>query len=315
MSLKIYDFYSYLDLSNDISQSFIDQDAKPLEKLNGLQKINILVGSNNSGKSYLMRELIKNFNPPYNINISLLGQASLDINTKKSDIVKFIKKTLSIDPSNINTKSFQMSISGNISQSEIRTITTSYLTNKKSYKVSEIQKLYDDINEIRLLLDKPPSGLTIGFQNVDAITLNKKQTNEFNALLSILYNVVEQYIFHSPIIKIYVHYLRSLVRTDIQENSFSTHVINKYNLHVGLPDNNTLRLTELFPRSEGNIYYKEETKNSNVGLAIHTGQDIFKRLSEDIRTIKGMQRINRYCQFLSENFLIIMMYTFTQVQF
>ena len=72
------------------SHSFLSVDEEKTQFLGNLEKINIFVGENNSGKSRLLRDFLKNdirYKPTYSLN--LLNESLIEL---KTDLLSEFKK-------------------------------------------------------------------------------------------------------------------------------------------------------------------------------------------------------------------------------
>ncbi len=63
--LPYYECFGKYDLPEKLAKELFDENANPLQRIDKLNKINIFVGPNNSGKSLLMRELLKTKSKSY----------------------------------------------------------------------------------------------------------------------------------------------------------------------------------------------------------------------------------------------------------
>lgn len=89
MALNFYDYFAKLPVSDKLKEHVFDSGKEPVEFVENIGKLNLFVGQNNSGKSVILRELLKNkelqsyVNPRHQLRINEI-LASL-----KNDLLSF----------------------------------------------------------------------------------------------------------------------------------------------------------------------------------------------------------------------------------
>src|ERR1051325_7378185 len=63
--LKLYETLQQYSIPQNLKDEVYDREGKQLDSIDNFTKINIFVGSNNSGKSKFIRELIRQKQAPY----------------------------------------------------------------------------------------------------------------------------------------------------------------------------------------------------------------------------------------------------------
>lgn len=142
---EFYKNFAYLPVPETVKNVFLDKDGIELKRVGPLNRINIFVGENNSGKSWLLRELLKAEYGEYFYKDEKIE----NLKTKIEELKSFILESRSeLNNSLIgSTDAFD---------SAYRSIETSILNETLNFK--SVSKFYSDLIELKKQLDSEIEG-------------------------------------------------------------------------------------------------------------------------------------------------------------
>ncbi|MBM2814316.1 MAG: hypothetical protein HW421_1078 [Ignavibacteria bacterium] len=298
--MQFYERFAYLPIPESLMGKLIDGDKKELENLKNLKKVNIFIGANNSGKSYILRELIKQELSTYYFNENLKRKIFDDhikfLIMNISDIIEEMPNKLQIGKPDFRSiplkekqkRSFIINLinkeSGN---SEINLIDFFKLFESDNfddnYEIIHLIEYCD--HHLNLLVNNDINGYNIyGTSGSGNEVLNKFKTiliKYFQQFLDGIkeYKTNENFILN----KIYIHYDRSLNKQTIDKN------LNDYI--------NKNYFDKLIQIDDG---FKQ---NESSNLPFITGINIYNQLFQMLhKTSKERMEYKEFEDFISSEF-------------
>jgi predicted ATP-dependent endonuclease of OLD family len=277
--LEFHNFYEYLPVPDSLKGKLLDKDEKVLTDIEYLNKINIFIGENNSGKSYILREIIKATKANVN-NENFFNNIKKLINDKLEEIsAKAFVQFSEYSPQKINF-TFKNDKSNAFNIKEFLK-----LVNSSQNIIKSIEKLITLTNsQLKNILILENDNIKKTINSNDNGIINKYE-NYFNEVKKKL-NEMFDYNFLN---KMYIHNLRSTYKEYFLED-FNLKIVNEYeiNRHIDTYENHEIK-------------FKQKEKNSEIEII--TGHDIFGKLRKGLLN-KHQTRKNHleFEEFLSNKF-------------
>lgn len=90
---QFYEFFDSVPIPDSLKDKIIDENGRSITSIKGTKKINIIVGENDSGKSYLMRELFKNPQEPNYESERLHSKIKTAIEQSLSELIEILQES------------------------------------------------------------------------------------------------------------------------------------------------------------------------------------------------------------------------------
>ena len=281
--LKFYEYYSFIPVPDKLKDDLLDSEEQPLTKLENLSHINIFLGTNNSGKSRIIREIIRKEITPVFIN--------KETQKKLSSVILNTKTTLQ---QWMITKCKQHWVH----LSEIL-ITNNFVLRSGSYlfSIPEYDKLFnarisiiDQNKNMEELLKKLKTNTFDHLEVTGATSMglaeefSTQYKNIFIVYLQPLKELLSELLFKENFYRIYIPSQRSL-KTLFAKADIELNIAQQYDFELkDLSDH-------------------PDSYNNPNGIIIETGQSFYDDILEHLTTgHKNRAKVLDYEQFLSKNF-------------
>jgi len=135
----LHDFYTKLPIPDRLSDDIFDEEGEQLHEISNLSKVNLFVGANNSGKSLLLREILKCEHiesvPSKGIKSEIISNVKLILNELKDIMTKASLSGLSSSSYNtLSLKELEIEINTlNFSSNTIAEFMSSDLAKTRSF--------------------------------------------------------------------------------------------------------------------------------------------------------------------------------------
>lgn len=275
MNYTLSDYIAAIPIPQNLEGRVMNRDGQRLDIVSPLARINIFVGANNSGKSYLVREFMKSdFDLNYlseaicrEINDSFLKLSKNQFNKKLKEYETEIKLVVK-DPMNLVNYNLKIEKIKTMAKEVFKPLTNIDNTNTKS---ESIDNLVGFIQEPYLIEDNAaisPLGATTSQEMIDILKALNADCK------GLIYKNNQK-----PEAKIYIPEQRTLIR---QDNTLYQKAVANY-----------------FPNATDSI----QRLNEHNTIVIHNGMSTYDEISA-LRNFKieTLDRFERYEQFLSKYF-------------
>lgn len=248
-------------------------ENEPAEFLEALSKINIFVGSNNSGKSRFMRLL------------SIL--AKYEVNQREIDLEQLKLKVIPmLDEIERNFHDFELiRVNRNIDLSILKNYQTVFngLLNLGSDRFEDVRKVFEEIDG-KIYKDVVTEGKT-GEIRSDSLDIFKKRVKEIAFLISKSLKNIPKMTYDDFPKKIYIPTLRGLRPLDDNHTDFYL--------------NRTMQ--DYFPTQELNSFTRSEKDTLKSNPEIFTGLSLWQRITDLLLGNNSERKlISDYQKFISE---------------
>lgn len=298
MALKFSDYFKQIPLPTDKKLIRVsDKNWKDLKQISPLSKVNLFIGPNNSGKSRLIRELIKTQIVPIFPDEAIEKLKGI-VNTSKNKIIKYV---VGLAASN------KVPLTTNFSRFVFVAMSNSRSLSKETLSDSFWESIFNDLSKPDFDLDKivqnveseldyikqnffiPYQSLSVPHHTVDlSSTMNPYRYGQLLEIIQDLFNEFSSLQFNFTYRRIYVPALRTL-------RNFGT----------------DLRIADKLEREYQLSYTIDEVTRNQINERCHcyksveiiTGEDFYKSIPAlKLNETEGQRRIEEFEKFLSEFF-------------
>src|ERR1700722_4570484 len=281
--IDFYQYYSYIPVPKELKDDLIDNQERPLTKLEDLSHINIFLGTNNSGKSRIIREIIRDNIDPIYFQKEIQEDIKTQIKNAREDFLNLISRTWNkFDQSfHIASASKELYLEAKDYGFDLKDFDERFNSDFGVIKI--IQNILDLLKEIKPLTYTRivvPNGHNIGFdQNTSNII-----KEDFRMLLSRLHTSMKSMVFKEKYFRIYIPAQRSL-QTIFKDAKLSENIGLKYKFQL----KNTLEL------KKGN--------DTHDGVILETGESFYDEIHDNLTSgLKNRTKVQEFEEFLSKNF-------------
>jgi hypothetical protein len=282
-SLEFYDYFGKIPIPEGLKDDLLDAKGNPLKSIEPLTHINIFLGSNNSGKSRIIREVIREPIKPIHINKLLINEniresieklRLLFIKTIENELYRSRKRPQNYDSNTILAKDGFRNL-----RFDLKYLDSLLNPNRDIHELKfgceEIIKKLENVtfNEI---------GDSQGNIGVHEHTSNKIK-EILNPAYKLFSDEINNLIFNNRYIRVYIPSQRNL-RT-VYSKAKSKDVISK----------------------EYNFYTHNESEEveqyAYKGIRVENGETFYEEILTNLTTgHKNRRKIEEFEKFLSENF-------------
>ncbi len=313
--LEYYNLFENIELPSSLENKLINENGSILSKLENLNKVNIFIGENNSGKSYILREIIKSeIYDIYSYSFEMfLKEFHSNFNTQILEIINEVIKGneriegFQIKFGYINTEiKYRDSINSRLYENnENNNYLKDNTLNKLSFWIEFFEIIQQNIIEIlyedrvvetderfysklsnNLLInakdkiEKKFNEYKVEFNNLDRLNTIIK---DLKKIIKSINNQTDNKNQFDKLNKIYIHSIRTS-KYEYLNNNFITMINNEYK----------------FTDNQNRI---EVIENDNSKIHIEIGKNIFNLVSSNlINSKKTRSKHLEFEDFLSENF-------------
>jgi len=290
--MNFYEYNASRFIPASLTNRILNIHGDTLNKIEGLSKINILVGQNNSGKSFIMRELFKNPTEPIFFTSEILKNINKLIGAKVDEFFELIEtvvpKRIFIEHPNyifnfpsVNSQEF-------------------YIKNIDEWQPIEsfidIIKITKEANLLKIILDNPASNNLYfkDFSNQGVIHEHSVPEQIFERIQFWLEEIIQitDDLFNkfkydaNKFNQIYIHFQRSIWKSINNQSEFRKSISDAYQ----------------FP-GEMRIVASNLTDNSNFdNWVIETGMELYDTFEKMSNRIEARKKLFAFERFLSDNF-------------
>lgn len=317
---QFYEFFDSVPIPDSLKDKIIDEDGRPITSIKGTRKINIIVGENDAGKSYLMRELFKNPQTPNYESKNVF----LKIKKVVTEAMYELCAILDAASNGMSAKDWVLKTHRKEITSYVSSLGDHNYLRKKGFNFLNVERLEggEFLSLLSILIDY--NYFLVNEQNKNAFQMIVNQenvTNESSIQDAIIdYDLLRGWVdktitrLHPFVFNFDKHF-----RRDGSERVFPSNWTKKYS-HYFMHHLRTLRKDELknIRRITSEIIYAEENwsieKDSDTILLnsdretskpyfeygyVETGATLYKSIENKFNNIDGRKRIQKFESFLS----------------
>ncbi len=290
------DFYQYnssrivpISLKGRIEDSYENN----IETIENLSKINIIAGPNNSGKSYIIRELFKEPLEPIYLSHEFIIETNKTIKEYTDKFFDLISSIVSKEIMDQHPRAFITGIRdyGEAISPEMHEI-QDWTKIKDFY---DIKKFAEGLLKLKTAISTENKD-SLGFRDFSPNLLGQIQLGlVINELIEIVDTLTDfssiwlkKYDYKHKYEYVYIHHLRSIGRYSINASDFIKSISEAFAFHG---------------RGRYTKPKEPENKKTNFeGWIVETGLDLYSSIEEMYYRVSSRKQLTEFEQFLSEQF-------------
>lgn len=317
------DFFSSIPFVSDGKPQIVDAEHKPISEITGLGKINILIGANDSGKSYILRQLVKNPQIPQYLSSEKRENFEKEIGKILNEMYQIFNTITRIERQPTSSYNIEISVGNNggepleilsmierliikinDNQFHIKNRIENWLNN--FYKLKDVYKLITEHKTSAKFFLRWKYTDARGYTQPNNNEISEKNINEIEKLIVRALSLCKKAIWEEGYYYIYYYHLRSLHRQYLQRRTngllHDCFDSNRFTIAYNKPDdvhaNKLYRIHKQDKENPINDFLDKHFK----GLSLEVGQDIYDILVDLCYGTNNSYRLERFEKFLSTQF-------------
>lgn len=196
MKHQLHDYYKEVNIPERLKGNILNDKNEKLETINNLSKVNLLVGTNNSGKSLLLRELLKTKEAGKDVPSNILKEINDKLLSYKKEFLEILKE--------LDWVFIQDSAAKRITLTDLDSIFSITISGVKSIDFIK-QHLQKEHSLSRLYNFKPHGYRSISLRRVIPVTPNirKEMINFFEELATWVKNIETEFTYNKSNLRPY----------------------------------------------------------------------------------------------------------------
>ncbi len=292
--MNFHEYNAARAIPSSLKDKIIDFEGNPLTLLENLSKINIIVGANNSGKSYFLRELFKQPSEPIYLNKNHTKDFSDKIKEFVNLFYVIISGYASNDEDLKNPQFVLRSPSNNIPDFKFNDMNTWHGlsdTNDINFILKHLSNFTNSLmaqeNQPLVLQKMTPNKMDENPISLP-VAKNVELTNWVKEFKSLVHTWLQDFEYSkNKFDHIYIHHIRSIGKYSIDGDSLVKSISEAYS----------------FKGHSSITTYDDPNPDQYFNAwVVETGLDLYYTFSNLYSSVKGRKLLSKFENFLSEQF-------------